>query len=702
MINAEEIKLKDIIEKFESNIDDVLDSSNEMLINRSIDSPVWKLDGVFNQRDEYIFNMDKAILNNFDITKPKGKIPAADLLSSNEMKKLYGSIGWNLGGMSVEDEDVKVLIDFAEAMYDETDIINRKLLDLYKFVDYFNNAKYSTVKKTLNKEGVEVKINPNSAVAGGLLLRDAYNGIFDYRVISNSYTHRTKAPIAQEINTALIKGGVVFGAAKGIEEYSEGGVEGAIAGAIMGSLTYGGYMADIADTYAEPIGAIVAYFAEHDFEKKIAVTAIANVYEKFLNEDEKIKAVINLIEECDKNSDENNYIETIDMLGKYYPAFYEKNKKDYGTHRMNQDDYYQFGLKSWNFAFKRMNDVYEKYSKDFKYFNDDIIGIKKCERKDEGYNVELDAQRLCVKDFENAYKNLEKEEGSFRFQKLKDNLALRLYVFGRENKNDSEQVKAYKERYDFLSSSLIDPLGEIDALNEALAVLPNKRINTDVSSYRLVGLIPKAKSYLEDEVINRYMSKKMYLSDLNIYDYNASNREIPESVKYIWFEKGLNNGNPNTEYPWDHPFCFGNYKRYDHTFTKSSPKYLNIGAINPHPELLGIKELCGENMDLHADGGIFDNAHIGIVAEEGAEVVIPLSSTKRRRGLELLDAASNVMWNDDDKARREERMEERRKDMIPQFIQGKKERMADDVFFEKRVVKVMEKIMDRANSGRMM
>ena len=44
----------------------------------------------------------------------------------------------------------------------------------------------------------------------------------------------------------------------------------------------------------------------------------------------------------------------------------------------------------------------------------------------------------------------------------------------------------------------------------------------------------------------------------------------------------------------------------------------------------------GEETKAHADGGIFNSPHMGIVAEDGAEAIIPLSAGKKNRALDLL------------------------------------------------------------------
>lgn len=46
---------------------------------------------------------------------------------------------------------------------------------------------------------------------------------------------------------------------------------------------------------------------------------------------------------------------------------------------------------------------------------------------------------------------------------------------------------------------------------------------------------------------------------------------------------------------------------------------------------------------LHADGGVFDTPHLGIVAEDGPEAIIPLGGKRRSRGLELWQAAGEAL-----------------------------------------------------------
>lgn len=45
----------------------------------------------------------------------------------------------------------------------------------------------------------------------------------------------------------------------------------------------------------------------------------------------------------------------------------------------------------------------------------------------------------------------------------------------------------------------------------------------------------------------------------------------------------------------------------------------------------------------HAEGGIFSNPHFGMVAEDGAEAIIPLSGKRRNRGLALWNAAGEAL-----------------------------------------------------------
>jgi hypothetical protein len=52
----------------------------------------------------------------------------------------------------------------------------------------------------------------------------------------------------------------------------------------------------------------------------------------------------------------------------------------------------------------------------------------------------------------------------------------------------------------------------------------------------------------------------------------------------------------------------------------------------------------GDKTEKHAEGGIFTSPHMGLVAEAGAEAVIPLSAGKKGRALDLLSRiAGNFM-----------------------------------------------------------
>lgn len=45
----------------------------------------------------------------------------------------------------------------------------------------------------------------------------------------------------------------------------------------------------------------------------------------------------------------------------------------------------------------------------------------------------------------------------------------------------------------------------------------------------------------------------------------------------------------------------------------------------------------------HAEGGIMTSPHVGLVAEDGAEAIIPLSNKRRERGIELWEQAGNML-----------------------------------------------------------
>ena len=59
---------------------------------------------------------------------------------------------------------------------------------------------------------------------------------------------------------------------------------------------------------------------------------------------------------------------------------------------------------------------------------------------------------------------------------------------------------------------------------------------------------------------------------------------------------------------------------------------------------MSLPSFGGGNAEKHANGGIFTSPHMGLVAEAGAEAIIPLSSGKRGRALDLLSRiAGNFM-----------------------------------------------------------
>ena len=45
----------------------------------------------------------------------------------------------------------------------------------------------------------------------------------------------------------------------------------------------------------------------------------------------------------------------------------------------------------------------------------------------------------------------------------------------------------------------------------------------------------------------------------------------------------------------------------------------------------------------HADGGIMSTPHLGLVAEDGPEAIIPLSGGRRRRGLDLWNKTGDIL-----------------------------------------------------------
>lgn len=59
--------------------------------------------------------------------------------------------------------------------------------------------------------------------------------------------------------------------------------------------------------------------------------------------------------------------------------------------------------------------------------------------------------------------------------------------------------------------------------------------------------------------------------------------------------------------------------------------------------VLSVSTVGGMGAVPHADGGILTEPHIGLVAEAGAEAVIPLSPGKRARGLELFKQAGEML-----------------------------------------------------------
>lgn len=55
------------------------------------------------------------------------------------------------------------------------------------------------------------------------------------------------------------------------------------------------------------------------------------------------------------------------------------------------------------------------------------------------------------------------------------------------------------------------------------------------------------------------------------------------------------------------------------------------------------KKSNGASISLYANGGILDNPHVGMVAEDGPEAIIPLSGKRRSRGLDLWKRAGELL-----------------------------------------------------------
>ena len=52
---------------------------------------------------------------------------------------------------------------------------------------------------------------------------------------------------------------------------------------------------------------------------------------------------------------------------------------------------------------------------------------------------------------------------------------------------------------------------------------------------------------------------------------------------------------------------------------------------------------CAESISAHANGGILTHPHLGLVAEDGPEAIIPLSGKRRARGLSLWEQAGKAL-----------------------------------------------------------
>lgn len=65
---------------------------------------------------------------------------------------------------------------------------------------------------------------------------------------------------------------------------------------------------------------------------------------------------------------------------------------------------------------------------------------------------------------------------------------------------------------------------------------------------------------------------------------------------------------------------------------------INWNVLNPTPPISGTT-----GVTRHATGGIMTSPHIGMVAEDGAEAIIPLGSKRRSRGLSLWERAGEIL-----------------------------------------------------------
>ena len=65
---------------------------------------------------------------------------------------------------------------------------------------------------------------------------------------------------------------------------------------------------------------------------------------------------------------------------------------------------------------------------------------------------------------------------------------------------------------------------------------------------------------------------------------------------------------------------------------------INWNVLNPTPPISGTASVTR-----HATGGIMTSPHIGMVAEDGAEAIIPLGSKRRSRGLSLWERAGEIL-----------------------------------------------------------
>jgi hypothetical protein len=153
----------------------------------------------------------------------------------------------------------------------------------------------------------------------------------------------------------------------------------------------------------------------------------------------------------------------------------------------------------------------------------------------------------------------------------------------------------------------------------------------------------------------RLPSSKEYSAELR---YDKAHNQIKRWVEYnkkivqnitdyerkTFGDKSSKHATGGHSNPGELPFTkeFSRELRYDkaHNLKKRWVEYSKKHAqeINEY-----IRKTFGNKISKHASGGLFNHPHLGLVAEDGPEAIIPLSTKRRSSGLSLWKEAGRLM-----------------------------------------------------------